>query len=101
MGRPEIVVYTGARRAFSTGDAGVPAPAACGESSLTVLIGIPVSPSTQQLFGDGLQLQVRRAFVNLADLRVAPEFLDRIVLDVAVAAQEVDRQRGDALGHLR
>ena len=62
---------------------------------------IPVPAQSHDLLGDRLQLQVGRAFVDLADLRVAVELLDRIVLHEAVAAEQVDRQRGDALGDLR
>ena len=53
---------------------------------------LPASITTEYLFRDGLQLQVRRAFVDLADLRVAIELLDRVVLHVAVAAEQLDRQ---------
>src|SRR3989442_15916274 len=53
------------------------------------------------LLRDRLKLQVGRAFVDLSDLRVAPQLLDRIVLHEAVAAVEIDRERRDALGHLR
>ena len=53
------------------------------------------------LLGDRLQLQIRRAFVDLTDLGVAVELLDRILLDEAVAAEEVDSKRRDALGDLR
>ena len=47
----------------------------------------------ENLFGDGLQLQVGRAFVDLADLGVAVQLLDRIVLHEAVAAEQVDGER--------
>ena len=57
--------------------------------------------SLKNLFRDRLQLQVRRAFVDLADLRVAIQLLDRVVLHEAVAAEQVDRERRDALGDFR
>jgi len=56
-------------------------------------------PAHQQL-GDGSQLHVGRAFVNLADLGVAPVFLHWIVFGEAVAAVDFDGERGDALGDL-
>src|ERR1017187_6873200 len=52
-------------------------------------------------FGDGQELHVRRAFVDLADLRIAEELLHRVVLGEAVAAVDLDAQRGHALGNLR
>src|SRR5208337_4575971 len=51
--------------------------------------------------GDGLQLHVRGALVDLADLRVAEELLHRIVLGEAVAAVNLQRQRRHSLGNLR
>src|SRR6185436_18105833 len=57
--------------------------------------------SAEDLLGDRLELQVRRAFVDLPDLGVAIELLHRVVLHETVAAKEVDRQRRRALGHLR
>ena len=55
----------------------------------------------QDLFGDGLELQVRGALVDLPDLRVAVELLDRVLLDEAVAAEQVHGERRDALCDLR
>src|SRR5436309_407743 len=55
----------------------------------------------EDLLGNRLQLQVRRAFVDLPDLRVAVELLDRIVLDEPVPAEEIHGERGDALGDFR
>src|SRR5689334_19345008 len=52
-------------------------------------------------FRDRLELHVRGAFVNRADLRVAPVFLDRIVFDVSVTAVQLDRLRAHALRHAR
>ena len=57
--------------------------------------------SADDLLRDRLQLQVRRALVDLADLGVAEQLLDRIFLDEPVAAEEIHRQRRDALGDLR
>ena len=47
---------------------------------------------TQHELGDGRQLHVRRAFVDLADLSVAPVFLDGIILGESVAAVNFDGQ---------
>src|SRR5262245_38143559 len=55
----------------------------------------------QQHPGDGLFLHIGSAFVNLADFRVAEEFLDRIIFHVAVAAVEIHGQRGDFFGDFR
>src|ERR1035438_732598 len=41
-------------------------------------------------FGDREELHVRRAFVDLADLRIAEELLHRVVLGEAVAAVDLD-----------
>jgi len=45
----------------------------------------------QDLFGDGQLLNVRRAFVNPADLRVAIELLHRIILGEADASENLYR----------
>src|SRR5687768_1834892 len=50
---------------------------------------------------DRHQLHVRRALVDLADLRVAIELLDGIFLYEAVAAIQVDRHRRNAFGDFR
>ena len=50
--------------------------------------------------GLGVHLDVARALVDRTDLGVAVELLDRIVLRVAVAAEEFHRERGHALAHL-
>ena len=47
----------------------------------------------EQIFGDRLELHVGRSLVNRADLGVAPEFLDREVLAVAIAAIMLDGLR--------
>src|SRR5215210_5354865 len=52
-------------------------------------------------FRNRLQLHVRSAFVDGTDLGVAPEFLDRVVFDEAVAAVEFDGLGADALGRAR
>ena len=51
-------------------------------------------------FGNGRQLHVGSAFVDLADLGIAPVFLHRIILGEAVPAVDFDGQRGHPLGHL-
>ena len=56
---------------------------------------------TKDLLRDRLQLQVGRAFVDLADLGVAVELLDRVVLDEAVAAEELHGERRGSLRDLR
>src|SRR5207302_2831301 len=48
---------------------------------------------------DGAQLHVRGALVDGSDLHVAIELLDGAILDEAVAAEELERLRHDALGH--
>src|SRR4029079_14105456 len=48
-------------------------------------------------FSDRLQLHVRRAFINRTDLRIAPVFLDRIILHVTITTVELNRFRADAL----
>jgi hypothetical protein len=56
-------------------------------------------PSAKQLLRNRLQLHVRGAFVDLADLGVAKQFLNRVVADETVAAVQVHCHRGDAFGH--
>ena len=56
---------------------------------------------TQDLLGNRLQLQVGRALVDLPDLGVAEQLLDRMLLDEAVAAEQVHRERRDAFGNFR
>ena len=55
---------------------------------------------TADLLRNRLQLQIRRALVDLSDLRVAVELLDGVVLDEAVAAEEIDGERRGALRRL-
>src|SRR5438477_12166317 len=57
--------------------------------------------SPENVLRDGLELQVRCAFVDLADLRVPIQLLDRIILDEPVAAVQIHGERRDALGHFR
>src|SRR4029453_6786610 len=56
---------------------------------------------SQNLLGDRLQLQIRCAFVDLADLRVPVELLDRVLLDEPITAKKIHRQRRDAFGNFR
>src|SRR5262249_50644038 len=55
----------------------------------------------QDVFCDGLQLQIRRAFIYLADLRVAVQLLDRVVLHISVPAVQIDAERCDTLRDFR
>src|SRR6185437_1628313 len=57
--------------------------------------------SPHDLLGDRLELQVRRPLVDLADLRIPIELLDRVVLHEAVAAVEIDGERRHPLGDFR
>src|SRR5437868_14993760 len=45
-------------------------------------------------------LDVRSALVDLAHADVAIDALERKIVDVAIAAQRLDRRAADALGHL-
>src|SRR5215472_9464695 len=56
------------------------------------IIRLPVIQLPDYTFRDRLELQIRRAFVDLSDLRVTIELLDRVVLHEAVAAVQVDRE---------
>src|SRR6185436_8065243 len=49
---------------------------------------------------DEQPLDLARAFVDLRDARVAVVALHRVVLDVAVAAMDLDRFRADPFGEL-
>ena len=49
----------------------------------------------QHLFGDHQALDLAGALVELHDLRVAHQFLDRVLLDEAVAAVDLDGVDGD------
>src|SRR5947209_15280962 len=53
-----------------------------------------------QVARDDEALDLARAFVDLRDARVAIMALDRIVLDIAVAAVDLDRLRAHPFGHL-
>src|SRR5690606_41125878 len=48
-----------------------------------------------------MQLHVRRALVDGADLRIAIELFHRVVAGVAVTAEQLHTQRGNPLCHLR
>jgi len=48
--------------------------------------------TAEQKFGNGCELHVGGAFVNLADLGVAPVFFDGIIFGEAVAAVDFDSQ---------
>src|SRR5436190_23182198 len=50
-------------------------------------------PLVEDLFGDGLHLQIRRALIDLADLRVPVELFHRIVAGVAIAAEQLHGER--------
>ena len=52
----------------------------------------PLKPVGEDRLGDRLELHVRRSLVDLSDLRVAPEFLHRIFLRVAVPPEQLHRQ---------
>src|ERR1700742_2761248 len=47
------------------------------------------APRQQHLFGDDETLDLARPLVELHDLRVAHQFLDRVLLDEAVAAVDL------------
>jgi len=57
-------------------------------------------PLPEDLLRDRLELQVGRAFVDLADLRVAIQLFDGVVLHESIPAVEIHRERRHALGHL-
>jgi len=57
-------------------------------------------PLPQQALRDRLQLHIGGPLVYLAYLRVAVQLLHGVVLDEAVAAEQVDGHRGHALGGL-
>src|ERR1700732_173171 len=56
---------------------------------------------TQHQLPDRLQLHVRGALVDLADLRVAVKLLHRVILHEPVAAEDLHRLARAALRHLR
>src|ERR1022692_3094329 len=55
---------------------------------------------THHLARDHEPLDLLRALVDLRDLRVAHEALDRVLLDVAVAAEDLHRVGGDSHRHV-
>ena len=64
----------------------------CSHQCLRLQVRSTVSVRVQ-LARDHDALDLRRAFVDLGDLRVAEQPLDRIVLHVAVSAEDLDRLR--------
>src|SRR5215472_18112870 len=55
----------------------------------------------QHQLGDGAELHVRGALVNLADFGIAPVFFDGKVFGESVSAIDFDSQGRDPLGDLR
>src|SRR5665811_839798 len=55
----------------------------------------------QQLLGNGHQLHVGSAFINLADLSIAKVLFGRIVAHITITAKDLYALAGDLLGHLR
>ena len=58
-------------------------------------------PVSEQLLGDGQSLHVAGALVDPADLGVAVQLFDRVVLGKADAAEDLDGSRGHLFGDLR
>src|SRR5215211_6733832 len=54
----------------------------------------PLIAGQEDLARDDQPLDLRGALVDLEELRVTHELLDRVLLDVAVAAEDLDRVRG-------
>src|SRR5690606_18215345 len=52
-------------------------------------------------FRDRLKLHIARTFVNLTDLSVAPELLDRVLASEAVTAVKIDGHRADLFSRAR
>src|SRR5262245_50035101 len=59
------------------------------------IVGTLVAAREKDLLGDHEPLDLRSALVDLEELRVAHELLDRILLDVAVAPEDLNRIRRD------
>src|SRR5688500_1889359 len=57
---------------------------------------ISIGTRHEYLTGDDQALDLRGALVDLEQLGVAHELLDRVLLDVAVAAEDLDRVGRDA-----
>src|SRR6188474_1886545 len=55
---------------------------------------ISIATRQEDLLRDHEPLDLRGALVDLEQLRVAHELLDRVLLDVAVAAEDLDRVGG-------
>src|SRR5204862_3443892 len=51
---------------------------------------ISIATRQEDLFGDHEPLDLRGPFVDLEQLGVAHQLLDRVLLDVAVAAEDLD-----------
>src|SRR4029453_11343487 len=59
------------------------------------------SPLRKYLLRNRLELQIGRAFIDLPDLGVAIQLLDRVVLDESISAKQVHRERRHAFRHFR
>src|SRR3989304_3222078 len=57
------------------------------------LVAMLVAAREEDLLGDHEPLDLRAALVDLEELRVAHQLLDRVLLDVAVAAADLDGVR--------
>lgn len=80
----------------------------CSTMLLAILITLRFTSRRDRLqtigenrLSDRGQLHVRRSLVDLSDLRVAPELLDRILLGVPVAAEKLNGRGRDVLADLR
>ena len=71
------------------------------EIGLANLANLARKLTSEGQLGDRRQLHEGCALVDFADLGVAVELLDGVVLDEAGAAVDLDGQAGDALGYLR
>src|SRR5918992_5136696 len=58
-------------------------------------------PRQEDFLGDDEALDLRSALVDLEQLRVAHELLDRVLLDVAVTAEDLDGVGRDLHGRVR
>src|SRR5262249_37772231 len=77
------------------------APGAAETTSGSGARSAPPPSLFQDLLGDRVELYVRGAFVDLTDLRIAEELLGGEVLGEPVAAEDLEGERGHALGDLR
>src|SRR5688572_5105252 len=69
-----------------------------GSFSLLWVAPLRHAGSLKELAGDDEALDLLRALVELRDLRVAHHALDRVLGDIAVSAQHLDRVGGDPHG---